>query len=240
MINMTPIVVVARRELEEICTDWRMLVPMLVLTFGVPLLLLLAVLTTLRYLPTVSLANWLIPLSLLLCAFLPIGLSLVNASESFVGERERNTLEALLAVPVGDSEIYFGKLAAALLLPACSSALAIATFAGTFMLLAPASLAGHLTLGLLGAIIGMAALKTLAMVAVTTVISIHSTTVRAANLLATFVLVPMGGLVHIESTLLTSQHGQSLLYIALALASAAALLIYVGLSTFNREAVLAR
>ncbi|CAA9389087.1 MAG: hypothetical protein AVDCRST_MAG93-9631 [uncultured Chloroflexia bacterium] len=238
--NTTLIAVVARREIEEICTDWRMLIPMLVLTFGVPLLMVLAVLATLSYLPSAELANWLIPLSVLLCGFLPIGLSLVNASESFVGERERNTLESLLSVPVSDGEIYFGKLAAALILPACQAGLAITTFAGTFILFAPAPITGYLTIGLVGTIIGLAGLKTLVMVALTTVISIHSTTVRAANLLASFVLVPLGGLVHFESMLLTAQRGEGLLYLAALLASAAAVLMYAGLATFNREAVLAR
>ena len=42
--NHIPITTVARRELEETGTDWRLLVPLMVLTFVVPLIILIVVL----------------------------------------------------------------------------------------------------------------------------------------------------------------------------------------------------
>ncbi len=41
---------------------------------------------------------------------IPIISSSVIASDSFAGEKERNTLEALLATPLTDSELLFGKI----------------------------------------------------------------------------------------------------------------------------------
>ena len=41
---------------------------------------------------------------------IPIMSSSVIASDSFAGEKERNTIEALLATPLTDSELLFGKI----------------------------------------------------------------------------------------------------------------------------------
>src|SRR5438445_721850 len=46
--------------------------------------------------------------------FIPASFSLVLALESFVGERERTTLEVLLSTPLREAEIYAGKVAAVL------------------------------------------------------------------------------------------------------------------------------
>ena len=42
--------------------------------------------------------------------FLPASYSLVLALESFVGERERSTLEVLLSTPLREAEIYAGRV----------------------------------------------------------------------------------------------------------------------------------
>lgn len=41
---------------------------------------------------------------------IPISLTSAIAADSFVGEKERGTLEPLLATPIGDRELFFGKL----------------------------------------------------------------------------------------------------------------------------------
>jgi ABC-type Na+ efflux pump permease subunit len=46
---------------------------------------------------------------------LPLMYSNVIASESFAGERERKTIEALLYTPASDAELFFGKILAALI-----------------------------------------------------------------------------------------------------------------------------
>src|SRR5437588_6279672 len=48
--------------------------------------------------------------------FLPASFSLVLALESFVGERERSTLEVLLSTPLREAEIYAGKVASVLVI----------------------------------------------------------------------------------------------------------------------------
>ncbi len=237
--NRAPIAAIARREIAEIAADWRMVIPLLVLTVAVPLLAVIAVLMAAGYLHDPSWAISLLPLGLLLCGFLPAGFSLVNASESFVGEKERNTLESILATPVTDAEIYLGKLAGALLLPLCSSALAIVTFAGCFVLGAPASVVAQLHGWLLAAIVALVFLKALVLVTGAVLVSIHATSVRGANLLAAFILVPLGGAVNLEAFLIASHRPHLLLPIAALLAVVAALQIYAGFVTFHRETLLA-
>lgn len=57
-------------------------------------------------------AIYLITLYLLAPFFLiiPVMVSSVMASDSFAGEKERRTIEALLATPISDSELFLGKI----------------------------------------------------------------------------------------------------------------------------------
>ncbi len=115
--NQRMIGTVTGRELKETATDWHMIFPLIVLTFVIPPLILLGARFMIDYLDNPDAVTWSVPLAMLLCGFLPAGFSLVNASESFVGEKERNTLESLLATPMSDSELYVGLFVAASLPP---------------------------------------------------------------------------------------------------------------------------
>lgn len=233
-----PIAAIARREVGEIISDWRMVVPLLVLMIVVPLLTLLALLMAVGVLGDPGWATSMLPLGLLLCGFLPAGFALINASESFVGEKERSTLESLLATPVTDRDIYFGKLAGALVLPMWACWIAVATLAISFALFGPATGNG-LSAGLVAAILALATLKAIVLVAGALLISMAATTVRGANLLAAFILVPLGGLVNGEAYLLVSSGARLLWFVGGALAAFGLLLILRGATRFKRERVLA-
>ena len=101
---MLPIRAVARREMRDNLTDWRMLFPVLILTFIVPTVILSAALYAVKFIGDNGSVARLIPFGLLLSGFLPASFSLITALESFVGEKERNTLESLLALPMSDGE----------------------------------------------------------------------------------------------------------------------------------------
>jgi ABC-type transport system involved in multi-copper enzyme maturation permease subunit len=61
-------------------------------------------------------------------------ISVALTSDSFAGERERNTLELLLTLPIGVKNIFWGKLLALLPLPlgfACGSQILLWFFSGT-------------------------------------------------------------------------------------------------------------
>ncbi len=62
-----------------------------------------------------------IPFLLMIVGFFPISISLVIALETFVGEKERRSLEPLLSTPLTNTELYIGKTLAAMMPPLLSS-----------------------------------------------------------------------------------------------------------------------
>ncbi|MBA3946053.1 MAG: stage II sporulation protein M [Herpetosiphonaceae bacterium] len=234
------IVAVARREMRDTVTDWRMMLPVLILTFAVPLLLQTALMFLLSYLNENSTIIHLIPFGVLLCGFLPASFSLIGALESFVGEKERNTLESLLAMPMSDHELYLGKLIAAVMSPMVSSLLAMLTFTSLILLGAPAKVIQGLTPWLMAEMVALVMCKAVVMVAAAVIVSSHTTTTRAANLLASLILVPMASLVQIEALLVIAGNQRTLACVLLALIVVAIMLIRAGMSAFNREDILSR
>jgi uncharacterized membrane protein SpoIIM required for sporulation len=78
------------------------------------------------------------------------------------------------------------------------------------------------------------------MVSGAVVVSSHTTSVRAANLLASFIIIPMAFLLQGESILLFWGQYDAMWFILAALVVANILLIRTGIRTFNREEILAR
>ncbi len=238
--TLRPIRAVARREMRDNLTDWRMLFPVIILTFIVPAVILSAALYAIRFIGDNGSVARLIPFGLLLSGFLPASFSLITALESFVGEKERNTLESLLAMPMSDGELYLGKLTAALLPPLSSALIAMATFMLWYNLAAPPDIIDRVRSDLMWLMIALIAVKSIVMVAGAVIISSHTTTVRAANLLASFVLVPMSVVVQLEALVIIAQQPQLLWNIFWALLAVAVMLVRTGMNSFNREEILSR
>jgi uncharacterized membrane protein SpoIIM required for sporulation len=72
------------------------------------------------------------------------------------------------------------------------------------------------------------------------IISSQSTSVRAANLLASFIIIPMALLLQVQAALLLYAHYTAMWLIAFALLVVAVLLIRFGITDFNREQLLGR
>jgi uncharacterized membrane protein SpoIIM required for sporulation len=73
------------------------------------------------------------------------------------------------------------------------------------------------------------------------VVSSQTTSTRAANLLASFIIVPMSMLVMLEGTIMVQPHKRHLLwYIMIALVVTVVLLVRMGARIFNREELLGR
>lgn len=235
-----PIQAVARREMRDNLTDWRMMFPILILTFVVPILILTAALYAIDFIGDMGTVARMIPFGLLLAGFLPASFSLITALESFVGEKERNTLESLLAMPMSDSELYLGKLIAALLPPVGSALLAMLTFGVCFSLSTNSEIQSLVNPNIMWLMVLLIITKGMVMVAGAVIISSHTTTIRAANLLASFVLVPMSVVVQLEALVIIAQQQQLLWYIFWALLAVGLMLIRTGLNSFNREEILSR
>lgn len=238
--NMLPIRAVARREIRDNLTDWRMLFPILILTFVVPSVIFSAALYGIDFLGDMESVARLVPFGLLLSGFLPASFSLITALESFVGEKERNTLESLLAMPMSDTELYIGKLTAALLPPLGSALLAMGTYTFWFVTSATAEMHRMVNINVMWLMLALICVKALAMVAGAVIISSHTTTVRAANLLASFVLVPMSVVVQLEALVIIARNEFLLWNIFWALAGVSLMLVRTGLNSFNREEILSR
>src|SRR5438270_1721024 len=97
--------VVARRELKDTLRDWRIVVPIVLLTLAFPWLMIAGSQLLFDYARNFdehALFVTVIPFSLMVVGFFPISFSLVIGLEAFVGEKERGSLEPLLATPLSD------------------------------------------------------------------------------------------------------------------------------------------
>jgi ABC-type Na+ efflux pump permease subunit len=175
--------------------------------------------------------NWL-PMFLVLPVFLPILL----AAQSIGGERERRTLEPLLATPVSTLSIVLGKSIAALTpalgitwIAAGLFCLGIDQVAGRALLPDSAWLFGTLLLSPLLALFGNA---------MAVVVSARVLDPRAAQNLAATTVLPLLGLLVVQLAGRIALGPRFYAGLALGVAAADAALIYIAVRTFDRERLL--
>ena len=230
---------VAGREIRDQMRDWRILTPIVILTLFFPLLMNFtahqATDFVSKYGATIV-ADRLIPFLLMVVGFFPISISLVIALESFAGERERLSLEPLLATPLSDGQLYLGKMLASLLVPLLAAYLGI----GVYMAGLALSIGWYPGAGLLAQVLLLTTMQAFVMVSGAVVISSQTTSVRAANLLASFIIVPMSQLIIGESLIMFWAMYDTLWWIVGGLAVVAVILGRMGLHLFNREELLGR
>src|SRR5690606_34434097 len=116
--------IITRREVRDSFRDWRIVAPIIILTLVFPSL---AQFVAGRFSNFVAdygadiVAERTIPFLLMIVGFFPISISLVIALETFVGEKERRSLEPLLSTPLTNTELYIGKTLAAMIPPLIAS-----------------------------------------------------------------------------------------------------------------------
>ena len=219
--------------------DWRIIIPIILLTLFFPLLMNF---TAGRLLSFVSdygaeiVGTRLIPFLLLVVGFFPTSFSLVIALETFVGEKERKSLEPLLATPLTNSQLYLGKMLASLIPPLFASYLGISVYLVGLAL--TTGWTPPLQLFMQSFII--TTVQGVVMVAGAVIVSSQTTSARAANLLASFIIVPMALLIQVEAVVLFWANYTGLWWLILALVVVAAILIRMGIAVFNREELLGR
>lgn len=233
-------VLIGRREIFDIITDWRILLPIFILSIVVPLGLVAALPVAITYIEDQSAVERLVPFTMLLVGFIPSTFSLLGALESFVGERERNTLESLLAMPVSDKQLYFGKFFSSLFTPLFTSYLGMFVFSFGVMLTYPDYFWAQLSWYRIGLIVVMIGAMGAVMVAGAVIISSHTTSIRAATLLASIILLPMSTVLMSESLLIIAERWDLMELIICALLAIAIVLVRTGLFAFNREELLSR
>ena len=237
--KLKPIWLVARRELKDQLRDWRVLMPMLILTLCFPFLMNEFAKQTVDFLNQYNanlILDRLVPFSILIIGFFPITVSLVVALEAFVGEKERGTIEPLLSAPLDDWQLYFGKLLVGVITPLAASYISI----GLYLIMA---MRLNLTMPSASVMTQLFLLTTahaFLMVSAAIVISVQSTSVKAANLLASFIVIPVAILMQGEAVMLFWGNEQVLWLGIAGVTIIALLLIRVGIAHFQREYLLGR
>jgi uncharacterized membrane protein SpoIIM required for sporulation/ABC-type transport system involved in multi-copper enzyme maturation permease subunit len=234
-----PALVITRREIRDTLRDWRLVLPIVILVIGFPIL---ANFTASRGLGFVRrygadlIMERLYPFLMLVVGFFPTTFSLVIALETFVGEKERRSLEPLLTTPLTDAQLYFGKLLAAVTPPVVASWLGMLSY----VVLLGVSLNWWPSISLMILAFGLSTVEGVVMVSGAVIVSSQSTSVRAANLVASFIIIPMALLLQVEAWLLLFANHFALWMIALALLLVDVLLVRLGIRIFNREHLLGR
>ncbi|MBK8902764.1 MAG: stage II sporulation protein M [Anaerolineaceae bacterium] len=231
--------VVARREIRDSFRDWRIIIPIFVLTLVFPALMNFTASRLLNFVADFGaevIANQLIPFLLLVVGFFPMSFSLIIALETFVGEKERKSMEPLLSTPLSNGQLYAGKMLAALVPPLSASYLGMAVY----MIGLAISVDWQPEFQLVAQTILLTTVQGIIMVAGAVVVSSQATSVRAANLLASFIIVPMAILIQAEAAALFWGNHDGLWWLLLALTITAVVLMRMGLSLFNREELLGR
>ncbi len=237
--DLSMVWLVAWRELRDQLRDWRVVFPMLVLTIVLPILADLgaqaAINFTVKY-GTPLIAERLVPFLLLVVGYFPITVSLVIALESFVGEKERGTIEPLLSSPLKDWQLFTGKLIAGTAAPLVTSYLGITVYMiGLHFQNIPFPDFNRMMQTLI-----LTTVQALLMVSGAILISTQATSVRAANLMASFIVIPIALLIQGESIMLFWGNDQVLWLAVVGVTILTLLLARVGIAHFQREALLGR
>lgn len=231
--------VVTRREVKDAFRDWRIMIPIVLLTLFFPALMNFTAQQMVGFVSDYGaeiIANQLIPFLLLVVGFFPMSFSLVIALEAFVGEKERKSLEPLLSTPLTNLQLYLGKMMASLIPPLLAAYLGIGVYLTGLWL----TIGWVATPQLFVQTILLTTLQGMIMVAGAVIISGQATSVRASNLLASFIIVPMALLIQAEAAALFWGNHVGLWWLILALAITVLVLMRMGLAIFNREELLGR
>ena len=227
------------REIRDTLRDWRIVAPIVILTLFFPVLMSFVANMALGWVAKYGapiIGERMLPFLLMIVGFFPISFSLVVALETFVGEKERRSLEPLLATPLTDTQLYLGKTLAALIPPLLAAYMGVVVYVvGLYLIEAwtPAPI-------LLLLVLLLTTAEGLVMVSGAVVVSSQTTSVRAANLLASFIIIPMALLVQVEAVIMFWANYSVLWWIILFLLVVDIVLVRMGIHIFNREELLGR
>ncbi len=237
--NISLALVVTRREVRDTLRDWRITLPIMLLTLVFPIMMSLLAELMIEFLTRYRasvLAEKSLPLLLMVVGFFPISFSLIIALETFVGERERQSLEPLLATPLSNTQLYLGKTLAALIPPLLASYLGILLYLIGLMV----TLSYRPPIVLVVQIILLTTAEAMVMVSGAVVVSSQTTSVRAANLLASFIIIPMAFLVQGEALIMVLGRHNALWAMLVALIVGDLILVRMGIRVFDRDTLLGR
>jgi len=236
---LRPAFVIVRREVRDQFRDWRIIFPIVGLTIVFPFIMNWTAQQMLDFTNQYGatlIADRLVPFLLMIVGFFPISVSLVIALESFVGEKERSSIEPLLNSPLKDWQLYLGKLISSTVPPLISSYLGMAVYLGGLII-------NHVELPepvIMLQVVVLTTVQAFMMVAAAVVVSTQATSVRAANLLSSFIVIPVSFLIQWESLVMFWGNISTLWWVVVGITVFGGLLVRIGLAHFQREELLGR
>lgn len=174
---------------------------------------------------------------------IPLLASTVIAADSFAGEKERRTIEALLAVPISDSELFLGKVLVSFVPSMVVTWSAFAIYTTITDILSFSIFNGRLILPNIVwtlFIFGLAPLVALSSIGLTVTISARVKGFREAQQISTILLIPILGLFfgQLAGAVFLGPVVIGLLAGGFALVSF--IVFQIGVRLFKREEILAR
>lgn len=238
--ELQPALLITKREVRDQFRDWRVIFPIVGLTVFFPFLMNFTVQQIINFVQKYEaalIADRMVPFLLMIVGFFPISVSLVISLDTFVGEKERGSIEPLLDSPLKDWQLYLGKLLASTIPPIVGSYLGMIVYLGG-LLFQDINMPDNWVIFI---IFVLTTIQGLMMVSGAVVVSSQATSVRAANLLASFIIIPSALLMQIESLVMFWGSSINILWwFILGLLILSFLLIRIGLSHFKREELLGR
>ncbi|MCP8309893.1 MAG: ABC transporter permease subunit [Candidatus Methylarchaceae archaeon HK01B] len=134
---------------------------------------------------------------------IPLMASSVIASDSFAGEKERKTIEALLATPISDGELFLGKMLVSFIPSMIVTSISFLVYSTVFDLLSFSIFNGTLLLPNLDwflLIFGLAPTVALASIGLTVMISAKVKGFKEAQQISVILLIPILALVFGQAT----------------------------------------
>jgi uncharacterized membrane protein SpoIIM required for sporulation len=237
--DFTPSLIVTRRELRDHLRDWRIVSPLVLLVAVSPILMNYLARRVTGFAASYGLqiqADQLHPFLFMIVGFFPVAVALVLALESFVGEKERRSLEPLLSSPLSALQLYAGKLLASLIPPLAASYLAM----GFYLLELYRQGGWQPDAELFIQVFALATVNCLVMVSAAVVISTQTTSLRGANLMSFVIILPMAVLLQGQSAAIVWGRDEVMWWTVLGLVLIVVLLIRTGVAHFNREELFGR
>jgi len=134
---------------------------------------------------------------------IPLMASSVIASDSFAGEKERKTIEALLATPISDGELFLGKMLVSFIPSMIVTIMSFAVYTAVFDVLAYDIFNGILLLPNIDWILlifGLAPTVALASIGLTVMVSAKVRGFREAQQISVVLLIPVLAMIVGQST----------------------------------------
>lgn len=172
---------------------------------------------------------------------IPIMSSSVIASDSFAGEKDRKTIEALLATPLTDGELLLGKILVAFIPSMAVTILAFAVYCAVVDLAAFSLFSGAILLPnalWMGLIFMVTPLVALAGIGITVMVSLRVKGYREAQQLSAILILPVLALIfgQIGGVLMFGPTMIMLLVVAFVVVDI--ILFRIGVRIFRREEIL--